>query len=485
MIDEAAGEIVRKPYLTIPVCVVYRSNVACGVSLGPLNRENSVCTPSARDLQEVFACPQCLEETAMGMPAQPQRSRRVHLAVQRNFLVRALPESLGKRELHARLKQADVLEDSTIRAQARSSLVRTELDIEGAFMPTRAEIDVARLIQEMVEVRTQAKGDSLVQVRQDATRAIYHARLGMQELCSQDQSVRTRRVLLVAAPLSMEAHKLAFAMQWHYGVCRRYERVDEFDEQGQPTTTTGRIHHWPFLVIRVSVRLNDVHFVAALLQSMDAFLHEGLLDAYRRSRMTALEIIIRTLSALHVSAIAIIGLNSRHAKNMQELADFFQTLGNLADAGFGVAVFLASGLLHGRARDALDLLSVGAVQEIVPHGPGEDELIANLFWSKLPTVEPMPGNLPVLIRAVQGHRMAFPLMFFEINRRLHRQRLYDPNKLTDGLIEASCPRLMKYVKLYGKGELEYLEAVRYADWISYRARVKPRTKARSSVTRTE
>jgi hypothetical protein len=411
----------------------------------------------------------------MSVPAQQQKTKRIHFRVRRSFLVEALPPSLGKSEFHARLKQADVLEDSDIRAKARSSLIRTRLDIEGAFLPTRAEIDVARLIAEMVEGRTQAKGDSLVQVRQDATRAVYHARLGMQELCSQETSGRTRRVLLVAAPHSMEAHRLAFAMQWHYGVCRQYDRVEEFDEQGRPNTTLGHIHHWPFLVIRVSVRLLDVHFITALLQSMDAFLHEGLLDAYRRSRMTALEIIIRTLSALHVGAIAIVGLNSRHAKRMPEMADFFQMLGSIADAGFGVAVFLASGLLRGRARDALDLLSVEAIHEIVPHGLGEDELIAHFFWSKLPTPEPMPNNLPGLIREVQGHRMAFPLLFCEINRRLHRQRKYDPAKLTDGLIEASCPGLMKYVKLYAKAELELHEAIRYADWVSYRARVKPRS----------
>lgn len=410
----------------------------------------------------------------MGVPAPQQRSSRVHLVVRRSFLVEALPASLGKRELHEALKQADALEDSTLRAQARSSLARTRLDIEGAFMPTPAELEIARLIEEMVETRTQAKGDTLVQVRQDTTRAIYHARFGMQELCSQDTAERTRRVLLVAAPISMEAHKLAFAIQRRYGVCRKYDRVDEFDDLGQPIVTPGRIHHWPFLVIRVSVRLHDGAFIPALLRSMDAFLHEGLMDEYRRSNMTALEIIIRTLSALHVGAIAIVGLDSRHARRLQEFADFYQTLGNIADAGFGVVVFLASGLLHGRARDALDLLSVGKVQEIVPHATGDDARIAQFFWSKLPTNEPMPSDLPELIRTVKGHRIAFPLMFCEINRRLHRQRSYDPAKLTENLIEEACPRLKKYVDLYAKPEVEYHEAVRYFDWLSYRVPAKPK-----------
>lgn len=412
------------------------------------------------------------------VPAPQQRSSRVHLAVRRSFLVEALPASLGNRALHEALMQADVLEDASLRAQARSSLARTRLDIEGAFMPTSEDLDIAQLIDEMVETQTQAKGDSLVQVRQDTTRAIYHARFGMQELCSQDTSERTRRVLLVAAPISMEAHKLAFAMQSRYGVCRQYDRVDEFDEHGHPIVTAGRIHHWPFLVIRVGVRLSDAAFVPALLRSIDAFLHEGLVDQYRRSNMTALEIIVRILSALHVGAIAIVGLDSRHAMRMEELADFYQTLGYIADAGFGVVAFLASGLLHGRARDALDRLSIGKVQEILPHATPNDPLIAQFFWSKLPTREPMPSDLTELIRTMKGHRMAFPLMFCEINRRLHRQRSYDPSKLTKNLIKDACPELKKYVDLYAKPEMEYHEAVRYFDWLSYRVRFEPKPKQR-------
>ncbi|WP_019449324.1 hypothetical protein [Cupriavidus sp. BIS7] len=411
----------------------------------------------------------------MGVSAQQERSRRVHLAVRRSFLVEALPKSLGKQALYLRLAEADALEDSQRRAQARSSLARTRLDIEGAFLPTLEDIRIARLIDEMVETRTQAKGDSLVQIRQDTTRAIYHARFDMPELCSQDSAERTRRVLLVAAPHSMEAHRLAFAMQWHYGVCREYDRVDEFDERGRSITTTGHLHHWPFLVIRVAVRLNEQSFILALLRSIDAFLHKGLIDEYRRSSMPALEIILRTLSALHVGAIAIVGLDSRHASRMQELADFYQTLGYIADVGgIGVVAFLASGLLHGRARNALDLLSVGKVQEIIPHPPGDDERIARFFWGKLPTSEPMPDDLPGLIREVLGHRLAFPLMFCEISRRLHRQRVYDPRRLTQGLIEASCPGLLPYVRLYAQDEVEYHEAVRYGDWLSPRTGVKDR-----------
>jgi hypothetical protein len=86
----------------------------------------------------------------------------------------------------------------------------------------------------------------------------------------------------------------------------------------------------------------------------------------------------------------------------------------------------------------------------------------------------MPDDLPGLIREVQGHRLAFPLMFCEISRRLHRQRVHDPRRLTQDLIEAACPGLTKYVTLYQKDEVEYHEAVRYGDWLSYRTRIKPR-----------
>jgi hypothetical protein len=388
--------------------------------------------------------------------------------------VEALPAPLRKSDLLEALSHADVLEDSSLRGKARSRLARGRLDIEGGILPTSEELDIAELIIEMVETRTQAKGDSLVQIRQDTTRAIYHARYGMQELCSREASERARRVLMVAAPLSLDAAKLAYAVQAHFGVCRQYDRVDEFDERGQSIVTPGRLYHWPFLVVRVSIRLNETAFVPALLRSLDAYLHQGLAQAYRRSNMPALEVIIRTLSALHVGAIAIVGLDSRHAARVQEFADFVQTLGNVADAGFGVVVFLASGLARpGTARDALDLLSVGRVHEIVPHADSDVEL-SQYYWGKLPTSAPMPDALLPLMQQVGGHRMAYPLMFCEINRRLHRQRSYNPEKLLDDLLEEACPALLKYVRLYAKAEVEFHESVRYADWLSYRVPVKPK-----------
>jgi hypothetical protein len=149
------------------------------------DRHGAVRAKRSADAEALFS-----KETTMRTPARASQTRRVHLAIRRGFLVEALPAPLRKSDLLEALSHADVLEDSSLRGKARSRLARGRLDIEGGILPTSEELDIAELIIEMVETRTQAKGDSLVQIRQDTTRAIYHARYGMQELCSREASER-------------------------------------------------------------------------------------------------------------------------------------------------------------------------------------------------------------------------------------------------------------------------------------------------------
>ncbi len=377
-----------------------------------------------------------------------------------SFLVKALPPAPASLATFVdRLGRAPCLPADPAQPVARTHKLGIESALQAVFLPTGEEVEIALHLLDEIEVQTQAKGNSLVQVNQNRARAVYRAQFDSAELLTQMPAAPDRRVWVVSAPQSMQAGKLAYALRSMLGHVIQHDNVLEYDRAGYLIETPVRILQVPLLIVPMPTESTEEAFCFAILGAIDKLLGSPLLDLESKGhrRVPAyLPNALQRLAQLHVGALAVVGMNSHHAS----VADFRRlatTLARIADDGIVVALFATSALSHGPIGAILRGLTPQATLEVAGYDPQDYRALAERYWAILDRTEVLPAQLEALVSKAHGQRLFLQLLFSELNRRLHdpRNRGRHPSTLVDESMATTAWRgVIEYLALWNRPDFE-------------------------------
>jgi len=348
----------------------------------------------------------------------------------------------------------------------QSEKIKVDIAIEEAFFPTAHEILAARELVTNIEHVTRAKGKSLIEVSQTHALVTRNSLFGTYDVRPANPDAAHRRVMTVCAPWSMEGYRLFYATRSLYRKAIPHEEVIEFNERGDLISTPVNITQIPLLIVRMPVRPGLRALCFSVLDAIDEATGSNVFyEEVRRQRSTAAWVINlrRWLSGLNIGTVAIVGMNSTHAK-ANGFPEFLAGLNEIVDTTGGLALSMSPALYHGIAETELDLLCPTPPIQINGYAASDCDALARHCWALLGRPEPMPDAMVAAIRSTYGQRQWIKLVLRELNRRLTGRRKL-PDELFTRLVDRACAGVAKQRGLWNGLEIDSATAARLRDWI--------------------
>ncbi|UBM09394.1 hypothetical protein [Cupriavidus metallidurans] len=352
---------------------------------------------------------------------------------------------------------------------ARSRNTRIEMAMQDAFFPTGHELAAGLRILAAIEMLTQTRGNDFVEVNQHAALASFNVLTQTYSLAQALRRSPAQCCMVICGPLSMLLEKLMYALRSILGPIHRHHDVVHPDGQDGMVAMPSDLVQIPLLVVKMPVRTTEGGLYFAVLEALSPFVARDLLHKEglsRRKLDSYVPTLVRGLLALHVGAIAIVGMRKAHLQ-AAHLPQFYLALEWLKASGIGVVICTAPGMLAQKRGDLSPLYCATEAATFVDSYDDRD--LANLaqhWYALLERDEPQPSCLVEAIDAVHAQREAIFMIFRELHQRLHVERM-SMAKATANIAADACAARKRQHELWDMDIVPYTDGHAYRDWLPF------------------